>query len=136
MEKNFALGATKKNNILTLVLSKKKFWMKKKKHNPPPFKLNGRSLSEIDLWFIGLLLSPFLNAGQTLAYLQSSGILPVLSDKLNNVVKIGAICVVHSLSILPCILSGPDALWIFIFCNNLLIPFSVMIILGTCISMV
>jgi hypothetical protein len=27
------------------------------------------------------------------------------------VVKIGAICVVHSLSILPCILSGPDALW-------------------------
>jgi hypothetical protein len=31
------------------------------------------------------------------------------------VVKIGAICVVHSLSILPCILSGPDALWIFIF---------------------
>jgi hypothetical protein len=30
------------------------------------------------------------------------------------VVKIGAICVVHSLSILPCILSGPDALWIFI----------------------
>jgi hypothetical protein len=54
------------------------------------------------------------------------------SDKLNNVVKIGAICVVHSLSILPCILSGPDALWIFIFCNNLLIPFSVMIILGIC----
>ena len=45
----------------------------------------------------------FLNAGQSLAYLQSSGILPVLSDKLNNVVKIGAICVVHSLSILPCI---------------------------------
>jgi hypothetical protein len=37
-----------------------------------------------------LFLSPFLNAGQTLAYLQSSGILPVLSDKLNNVVKIGA----------------------------------------------
>jgi hypothetical protein len=47
-----------------------------------------------------LFLSPFINAGQILAYLQSSGILPVLSDKLNNVVKIGAICVVHSLSIL------------------------------------
>jgi hypothetical protein len=31
-----------------------------------------------------LFLSPFLNAGQTLAYLQSSGILPVLSDKLNS----------------------------------------------------
>ena len=50
----------------------------------------------------------------------------------NNVVKIGAICVVHPLSILPCILSDPDALWIFIFCSNLLIPFSVMIISGIC----
>jgi hypothetical protein len=46
--------------------------------------------------------------------------------------QLHSICVVHSLSILPCILSGPDAFWIFIFCNNLLIPFSVMIILGIC----
>jgi hypothetical protein len=53
----------------------------------------------------------FLNAGQSLAYLQSSGILPVLSDKLNNVVKIGAICVVHSLRILPCILSAGN--WVY-----------------------
>jgi hypothetical protein len=50
-----------------------------------------------------LFLSPFLKA-----YLQSSGILPVLSDKLNNVVKIGAICVVHSLSILPVYYLMPD----------------------------
>ena len=34
-------------------------------------------VSEIGLLFIGLFLSPFLNAGQTLAYLQSSGILPL-----------------------------------------------------------
>jgi hypothetical protein len=46
-------------------------------------------------YFSGLFLSPFLNAGQTLAYLQSSGILPVLSDKLNNVVKIGAILLLN-----------------------------------------
>jgi coenzyme F420-reducing hydrogenase alpha subunit len=65
-----------------------------------------------------LFLSPFLNAGQTLAYLQSSGILPVLSDKLNNVVEIGAICVVHSLSILPCILSGPDAKNLFSYIKS------------------
>ena len=34
--KKFALRATKKINILTLVLSKKNFLNKTKKHNPPP----------------------------------------------------------------------------------------------------
>ena len=33
--KNFALCATKKINILTLVLSKKKFLNETKNHNPP-----------------------------------------------------------------------------------------------------
>ena len=36
-------GATKKINILTLVLSEKKFLNETKNHNPP-FKLNGRSI--------------------------------------------------------------------------------------------
>ena len=35
--------ATKKNNILTLVLSEKKI-LNETKNNNPPFKLNGRSL--------------------------------------------------------------------------------------------
>jgi hypothetical protein len=39
LEKNFALWATKKINILTLVMSEKK-----NIPPPPPFKLNGRSL--------------------------------------------------------------------------------------------
>ena len=38
------IRATKKINILTLVLSKKKFLNETKNHNPPPCKLNGRSL--------------------------------------------------------------------------------------------
>ena len=46
MEENFALCATKKNNIQTLVL-KKKFWTKQKPIPPPPFKLNGRALRNI-----------------------------------------------------------------------------------------
>ena len=43
--KNFALCATKKKYILTLVLSETKFLNETKNHNPPPppFKLNGRS---------------------------------------------------------------------------------------------
>ena len=44
--KNFALCATKKINILTLVLSEKKILNETKNHNPP-FKLNGRSLSKL-----------------------------------------------------------------------------------------
>ena len=44
MEKNFAFCATKKINILTLVLSEKKILNETKNHNPP-FKLNGRSLT-------------------------------------------------------------------------------------------
>ena len=44
MEKNFAHCATKKINILTLVLSGKKILNETKNHNPP-FKLNGRSLN-------------------------------------------------------------------------------------------
>ena len=43
-EKKFALCATKKINILTLVLSEKKILNQTKFHNPP-FKLNGRSLT-------------------------------------------------------------------------------------------
>ena len=48
LEKKFALGTPKKNNILTLVLSEKKILNETKKHNPPPptpCKVNGRSLS-------------------------------------------------------------------------------------------
>ena len=41
--KNFALCATKKKNILTLVLSEK-FFLNETKNHIPPFKLNGRSL--------------------------------------------------------------------------------------------
>ena len=41
--KKIALCATKKNNILTLVLSEKKYLNETKNHNPP-CKLNGRSL--------------------------------------------------------------------------------------------
>ena len=48
MEKNFALCATNKNNILTLVWSENKFLNETKNHNPPtPFKLNGRSLNTL-----------------------------------------------------------------------------------------
>ena len=45
--KKFALCATKKLNILTLVLSEIKFLNETKNHNPPPppFTLNGRSIS-------------------------------------------------------------------------------------------
>ena len=44
-EKNFARRATKKINILTLVLSEEKILNEAKNHNPPsPSKLNGRSL--------------------------------------------------------------------------------------------
>ena len=43
---NFA--RLKKINLLTLVLSEAKFLNETKNHNPPPpFKLNGRSLSNI-----------------------------------------------------------------------------------------
>ena len=45
-EKKFALCATEKINIRTLVLSEKKFLNETKNHNPP-FKLNGRSLTEV-----------------------------------------------------------------------------------------
>ena len=45
-EKKIALFATKKINILTLVLSEKKILNKTKNHNPP-FKLNGRSLNKV-----------------------------------------------------------------------------------------
>ena len=45
-KKKFVLCATKKVNILTLVLSEKKIPNETKNHTPPPpFKLNGRSLS-------------------------------------------------------------------------------------------
>jgi hypothetical protein len=47
-EKKIALSATKKINILTLVLSEKKIPNETKNQNPPPFKVNGRSLSEIE----------------------------------------------------------------------------------------
>ena len=47
MEKKIALCATKKINILTLVLSEKKFLNETKNHNPP-FKLNGRSLRALN----------------------------------------------------------------------------------------
>ena len=49
--KIFALYATKKIYILTLVLSEKKFLNETNNHStspppsPPPFKLNGRSLT-------------------------------------------------------------------------------------------
>ena len=43
--KKFVLCATKKINILTLVLSEKFFLNETKNHNPPPCMLNGRSLS-------------------------------------------------------------------------------------------
>ena len=47
MEKKFALSATKKINIPTLVLSEKQFLNETKNHNPPPpCKLNGRSLTK------------------------------------------------------------------------------------------
>ena len=42
--KKIALCATKKINILTLVLFEKKIRNETKNHNPP-FKLNGRSLN-------------------------------------------------------------------------------------------
>ena len=47
--KKFALCATKKKNILTLVLSEKKILNEAKNHNPPPppCKLNGRSLISV-----------------------------------------------------------------------------------------
>ena len=48
--KKFALCATKKINILTLVLSEKKILNETKNHNPP-FKLNGRSLISCTLKF-------------------------------------------------------------------------------------
>ena len=44
LDKIVVLRATKKINILTLVLSEKNILNETKKHNPPPFKLNGRSL--------------------------------------------------------------------------------------------
>ena len=50
MEKNFALCATKKINILTLPLSEKKILNETKNHNPP-FKLNGRSLKYSIIWY-------------------------------------------------------------------------------------
>ena len=45
--KKIVLCATKKINILTLVLSENIFLNETKNHNPPLFKLNGRSLK----WF-------------------------------------------------------------------------------------
>ena len=48
-EKKIVLCATKKINILTLVLSEKNFLNETKNHNPPPCKLNGRSLTSY--WF-------------------------------------------------------------------------------------
>ena len=51
-EKKIGLLATKKNNILTLVLSEIFFLNETKNHNPPPpFKLNGRSLSNPSVIF-------------------------------------------------------------------------------------
>ena len=55
--KNFALGATRKINILTLVLCEKKILSEKKKNivppppppPPTPRKLNGRSLTRYKL---------------------------------------------------------------------------------------
>ena len=42
--KKITLCATKKINILTLVLSEEKILNETKNHNPPPFELNSRSL--------------------------------------------------------------------------------------------
>ena len=53
--KKIALCATKKINILTLVLSENKILNVTKKHNPP-CKLNGRSLNFV-LWLVFLLVS-------------------------------------------------------------------------------
>ena len=71
--KKFALCATKKINILTLVLSQKIFLNEKQKTippppppPPPPFKLNGRSLSVFEkrsnkyLFLIRLSRSKFI----------------------------------------------------------------------------
>ena len=44
-EKKIVLCATKKLNILTLVLSEKKILNETKNYNPPHFKLNSRSLN-------------------------------------------------------------------------------------------
>ena len=51
-KKKFALCATKKFNILTLVLSEKKILNETKNHNPP-FKLNGHSLKSSIVTNIG-----------------------------------------------------------------------------------
>ena len=47
-ENKLVLCATKKINILTLVLSEKKILNETKNHNLPPFKLNGRSLKRLN----------------------------------------------------------------------------------------
>ena len=47
--KTFRALCDKKNNIPTVVLSENKFLYETKNHNTTPFKLNGRSLREIDL---------------------------------------------------------------------------------------
>jgi hypothetical protein len=46
-----ALCTTKKINILTLVLSEKKMLNETKNHNPPPFKLNGWSHQNQNIFF-------------------------------------------------------------------------------------
>ena len=56
MEKNFALGATKKMNILTLVLSEKQILNETKKHTP--ITLNGWSLIKVDRDQIHVCVNP------------------------------------------------------------------------------
>ena len=46
--KKFRALRNKKNDILTLVLSEIFFLNETKNDNPPPFKLNGRSLMDIE----------------------------------------------------------------------------------------
>lgn len=63
-----------------------------------------------------------------LAFLQSSGRVPVSSDSWNINDIEGARCVAHCFSTLFGILSGPDALDGFIFCSSFSTPLVVIVI--------
>ena len=65
-----------------------------------------------------IVLGFILNTGHTLACFQSDGIEPEVRDFSNMIAKMGAILVLHSLRTLPCISSGPLALWGLMFLTS------------------
>ena len=103
----FFFSSTKIRIFFSATLGIRIFFLEKN-HNPPPpppFKLNGRSLMKLDDIFLTCLYT-----GETWAVLQSDETIPVVTDLLNDMVRIGSIYIERSFKSFGLISSGPAAL--------------------------